>query len=82
MTFEDPGESDTKMTQNLTLAQRKVIFGAIFEPLFLDPEKSFLSHRKCHFWVRDLWPNGVSQFLEVPEVRAGSFFAREFAWSG
>ena len=36
-------------------------FGVIFESLFLDPEKSFLSRRKWHFWVRDLWPNGVSQ---------------------
>ena len=60
MTFQGSGESDSKMTQNLTLSQRKVILGVIFESVYLDPEK-FLSHRKCHFWVRDLWPNGVSQ---------------------
>ena len=65
MTFQGRGESDSKMTQNLTLSQRRVIFGVIFESLFLDPEKSFLSHRKCHFWVWDLWPNGVSQVLGV-----------------
>ena len=49
-----------KVTEVLTLSQGKVIFGVIFESLLLDPEKSFLGHRNCHFWVR-LWPNGVSQ---------------------
>ena len=43
MTVQGPGESDSKMTPNLTLSQRKAIFGVIFESLFLDPEKSFLS---------------------------------------
>ena len=59
--FSGPRKSDPKITQILTLSQGKVISGVIFESLFLDPEKSFLSHWKSHFWVRDLWPNGVSQ---------------------
>ena len=61
MTFQRPGQSDSKMTQYLTLSQRRVIFGARFESLFVDPEKSFLSHRKSHFWGRDLWPNSTLQ---------------------
>ena len=43
MTFQGPRESDSKMTQNLTPSQTKVIFGVLFKSLFLDPEKSFLS---------------------------------------
>ena len=52
-------------TQILTISQRPVIFRVIFESLSLGPDKSFLSHRKCHLWIRDL-PNGVSQPEIVP----------------
>ena len=57
MTFQGPGETDSKMTQNLTLSQRKVVLGVIFESLCLDPEKSFWSHRKYHY----LGPGSVAQ---------------------
>ena len=56
------------MTKNLNFFQRKDIFGVILGSLFLDPEKSFLSHRRCHFRVWDLWPNGVSQGLGDPNI--------------
>ena len=45
------------MTQILTLSQRKVIFGVIFESLFLDPEKSFFESPKMSF----LGPGSVAQ---------------------
>ena len=40
------------MTQHLTFPEKNHL-GAIFESLFLDPEKTiFQSHQRCHFWVR------------------------------
>ena len=46
MTFQGPTESDSKMAQNLTVSQRKVIFGVILESLFLDPESHFVASAK------------------------------------
>ena len=36
-------------------------FGVTFGVTFPGPWKVTFESPKCHFWVRDLWPNGVSQ---------------------
>ena len=63
LTLQGPGKR-LKSDSEVDIPRENAIFGVIFESLFLGPEKSFLSHRKCHVWVWALWPNGVSQSLK------------------
>ena len=70
MTQKSPSRARRKLTQNdskFDTFPERVSFRDIFESFPLDSAKSLLSNRKCHLWVRDMCPNGVSQRLGLLE---------------